>query len=334
MSVLYITEQGATVGFTGGRIVVRKNRRILQELPVIKLEQIVAVGNINITPAVITYCLQAGIEVSYLSSPGHFAGRLQPEYSRNVVPRQRQYQRASEPDFMLAAAKAIVAGKIRNMMAMVKRQRRLRGEDGSPLAELEAVLPRVEKAAAADSLYGFEGSASAAYFKAFRAALRGDWVFDTRNYHPPTDPVNAILSLGYTMLYKDMHAAISIVGLDPYLGCFHKPRPGHAALASDLMEEHRAVLVDRLILTTLNKRVLAPQDFEQDVNGRFRLARPAFKKFLKLYADALNEPAYYPPLSRQLSYRHLIEHQVRHYARVILGDDAEYRPYDAEAAAG
>ena len=332
MSILYVTEQGATVGFTAGRIVVRKNRQILQELPIVKLEQIVAVGKVNITPAVVTYCLHAGIEVSYLSSPGHFSGRLQPEYNRNVIPRQRQFERAGDAGFMLGMAKRIVAGKIRNMMAMVKRQRRLRGEDGAPLAELEAMLPRVEKAASADSLYGYEGSASASYFKAFRAALRGDWAFETRNYHPPTDPVNAVLSLGYTMLYKDMHAAISIVGLDPYLGCFHKPRQGHAALASDLIEEHRAALVDRMVLTTLNKRVISPQDFDQDAEGRFRLAKPAFKKILKLYADALNEPCYYPPLSRRLSYRGLIEHQVRHYSRVITGDDAEYQPYDAEAA--
>src|SRR5215210_7212747 len=121
MSVLYITEAGSTVGFTGGRIVVRKNKQVLQELPVIKLEQIVAVGNINITPAVVAYCLRAGVEVSYLSSPGHFAGRLQPEYSRNVIPRQRQFARAAEADFMLTTAKAIVTGKIRNMMAMIKR---------------------------------------------------------------------------------------------------------------------------------------------------------------------------------------------------------------------
>jgi CRISPR-associated protein Cas1 len=331
MSVLYITEQGATVGFTGGRIVVRKSKQILQELPVIKLEQIVAVGNINITPAVVTYCLRAGIEVSFLSSPGHFAGRLQPEYSRNVLPRQRQFARAAEAEFMLTTARTIVAGKIRNMMAMVKRQRRLRGEDGSPLRELESFLPRVETAVTTDSLYGFEGSASVAYFKAFRAALRGDWVFDTRNYHPPTDPVNALLSLGYTLLYKDMHAAISIVGLDPYLGCFHKPRQGHAALASDLIEEHRAVLVDRLVLTTLNKRIISQPDFQQESDGRFRLSKTAFKKFLGLYAEAMNEPSYYPPLSRKLTYRYLIEHQVRHYSRVLTGDDPAYRPYDADA---
>jgi CRISP-associated protein Cas1 len=103
-------------------------------------------------------------------------------------------------------------------------------------------------------------------------------------------------------------------------------------LASDLIEEHRAVLVDRLILTTLNKRVLSPQDFEQDADGRFRLARPAFKKFLGLYAGALNETSYYPPLSRKLTYRHLIEHQVRHYSRVVTGDEPEHHPYDAEAA--
>jgi CRISPR-associated protein Cas1 len=332
MAVLYVTEPGATVSFTAGRIVVRKNKQILQELPIIKLEQIVAVGRINLTPAVVNYCLHAGVEVSYLSSPGHFSGRLQPEFGRNVIPRQRQLQRAAEPEFMLSMAKTIVGGKIRNMMAMVKRQRRLQQEDGNAMAEMEAILPRVEKATTGDSLYGYEGAASASYFKAFRAALRGDWGFDARNYHPPTDPVNALLSLGYTLLYKDMHAAISIVGLDPYQGCFHKPRHGHAALASDLIEEHRAALVDRLALTTLNKRIILQQDFQQDAEGRFRLSTPSFKKFLSLYGEAMNEPVPYPPLSKRISYRHLLEYQVRHYARVVVGEDAQYQPYDAEAA--
>jgi len=334
MAILYVTEQGATVGFTGGRIVVRKDKHILDELPVIKLEQIVAVGRINITPWVINYCLRAGVEISYLSSPGHFAGRLQPEPNRNVIPRQRQFERASDADFMLGMAKRIVTGKIRNMIAMVKGQRRMRTEDAASQSEMEAILPRVEGAASADSLYGYEGSASASYFKSVRAALRGDWGFDARIYHPPTDPVNVLLSLGYTLLYKDMHAAISIVGLDPYLGCFHKPRQGHAALASDLIEEHRAVLVDRMVLTTLNKRIIAPDEFQQEADGRHKLAPPAFKRFLKIYADALNETVLYPPLARKLTYRYLIEHQVRHYSRVITGDDPEYRPFEAEAALG
>ena len=332
MSVLYVTEQGATVGFTAGRIVVRKHKRVIQELPVVKLEQLVVVGRINITPWVINYCLRMGIEVSYLSSPGNFAGRLQPELNRNVIPRQRQFERAADAPFMLGLARGIVKGKIRNMIAMVRRQRRLQSAEGDPIAEMQALLPRVEAAPSGDSLYGYEGTASASYFKAFRAALRAEWEFETRNYHPPMDPANALLSLGYTMLYKELHAAISIVGLDPYLGCFHKPRQGHAALASDLMEELRAPLIDRLILTTINKRVLVQDEFQRDPDGRFKLVPPAFKRFLKVYAEALNESTWYAPLTRNLTWRHLIEHQVRHYARVMTGEDAEYRPYDADSA--
>ncbi len=331
MAVLYVTEQGATVSYTGGRIVVRKNKHILQEMPVIKLEQIVAVGRVNITPAVISHCLHAGVEVSYLTSPGHFSGRLQPEFHRNVIPRQRQHQRTSEPEFMLATAKRIVAGKIANLIAMVKRQRRLRQDDNGALAGMEAILPRVDKAGDLDVLRGHEGAAGVHYFRAFRAALRGDWGFDERNYHPPTDPVNAMLSLGYTLLYKDMHAAINIAGLDPYQGCFHKPRHSHAALASDLMEEHRAVLIDRLVLTLLNKRVIIQQDFQQEEDGRFKLSTPAFKKFLSFYAEAINEAVLYAPLQKRISYRYLLECQARHYARVVMGEDPEYRPYDAEA---
>lgn len=348
MTVLYLTEQGSVVNLAAGRIAVRKGEELIQDMPVFKLDQIVAYGNIHLTPAVIKHCLRQGIEVAFLSGPGKYEGRLQPEFTKNAVTRLKQYQRAATPEFCLKLAATLVTGKLRNMGAMLKQQRRLRDavresaresvrdngrEDGrTPLAELEAICARVPGAKSIENLNGHEGAATVVYFKAFRAALKGDWKFETRQYHPPQDPVNVLLSLGYTLLYNDLYAAVNLVGLDPYMGFYHQPRHGHAALASDLMEEWRAVLVDRMVLTALNRRVFTEADFQRDAEDKLLLKQAALKRFFGLYAQTVQEKTWYAYAALQASRRQVMELQVRHFARVLAGEEPLYRPFDAEAA--
>lgn len=332
MAILYLTEQGTTVNLTAGRIVVRKNDKLLQELPIFKLEQIVAYGNVHLTPAVIAYCLQQGIEVAFFSSKGKFRGRLQPEFTKNTVVRQQQYKHAADPKFCVKLAATIVTGKLRNMAAMVKQQRRLRDGGRSPLSDLETTLAKIPTAKSIEQLNGYEGTASAAYFKAFRAALKGDWGFGAREYHPPKDPVNALLSLGYTLLYNDTYGAVNLVGLDPYMGFFHQPRHGHACLASDLMEEHRSVLIDRMVLTALNLQMIKPTEFERQPNGGITLKPEALKRFFALYAQTVKESIWYPYTGIQTTYRQVIEFQARHLVRVLLGEETTYSPFEAEKA--
>ncbi len=339
MSVLYLTEQGSTVNLTAGRIVVRKGEEKIQDLPVFKLEQIVAYGNVHLTTPVIAHCLRQGVEVAFLGSGGKYRGRLQPEFTRNAVGRVRQYQRAVNPEFCVKTAATIVTGKVRNMMAMIKQQRRLRDalrqdrqeDNRSPLAEMEAMLPRIVAARSIENLNGHEGAATVAYFKAFRAALRGDWKFESRQYHPPEDPINALLSLGYTLLYNDLYAAVNLVGLDPFMGFYHQPRHGHAALASDLMEEHRSTLVDRMILTMINKRMITESDFQRETESGIQLKQDALKRFFGFYAQTVQEKTFYPYSGVQTTYRQVIELQVRHFARVLMDEEPAYRPFDAEA---
>jgi CRISP-associated protein Cas1 len=332
MAILFLTEQGCTVNLTGGRVVVRKGEEALQELPVYKLEQIVAYGNVHLSNAVIAHCLEQGIEVSYLSSRGKYRGRLQPEFTKSVLARQAQHQRAADKEFCLRLAATFVTGKVRNMIAMVKQQKRLREDGRSPLSELEATLPKIPTATSLDQLNGYEGIASKAYFGAFRAALKGDWDFTARQYNPAPDPVNALLSLGYTMLYNDTQAAVNIAGLDAYQGFFHQPRHGHAALASDLMEELRAVIVDRLILSLLNKRVITAHDFQRDERERITLKPEVLKRFFGFYAQALQERTFYPYSGVQTSFRQVLQLQARHLARVLVDEEKAYRPFDAAAA--
>jgi len=330
MAILYLTEQGCVVNLTAGRIIVRKGEKLLQELPVLKLEQIIAYGNAHLTPAVIAHCLSQGIEVAFLSSSGKYRGRLQPEFTKNTVVRQRQYKLASDPQFCLKTAATIVAGKVRNMIAMIKQQRRLRGDGRSTMTELEKTLTRLSGARTIDQLNGHEGTASREYFKAFRAAFKRDWGFETREYHPPKDPVNGLLSLGYTLLYNDAYGAVNLVGLDPYMGFFHQPRHGHACLASDLMEEHRCVLIDRLVLSALNLQMIKQDDFEAQIDGRVNLKPEALKRFFGLYAQTINERVHYPYAGIQTTYRQVIELQARHFARVLVGEEPKYHPFEAE----
>jgi CRISP-associated protein Cas1 len=327
MAIVYVTTQGATIRHVAGRIVVRREDRIIQELPDFKVEQIVIYGNAEMTSGARNYCFEQGIDVAYLSTTGRYRGRMENRLAKNAVLRQRQQASVNDAEFCRRNAAAIVGGKIKNMIAMIRRQRRLRADSRPLVAELEALLPKVAAAADLDALNGYEGTASAAYFRAFRAALKNDWKFEARQYRPPADPVNALLSFGYTLLHNDVFAGINIVGLDPYAGTFHRPRQGHATLASDLMEEHRAIVVDRLVLTTLNKRIVVETDFVLTPDNRFRLAQEALKRFLALYARQINEAVFYPAQGVRTSYRQVIEWQARHFARVVLGEEEIYRPF-------
>jgi CRISPR-associated protein Cas1 len=327
MAILYVTEQGATIRHLAGRIIVRRNDRIITELPDFKVEQIVIYGNSELTSGARNYCFDRGIDVAFLSSTGRYRGRMENPLAKNAVLRQRQQAAVNDAAFCRHNAAAIVNGKITNMMAMLRLQRRLRADGRPLLAELESLLPKAAAATTLEALNGYEGVASAAYFKAFRAALKGDWQFEARLYHPPPDPVNALLSFGYSLLHNDVFAALNIVGLDPYAGTFHRPRLGHAALASDLMEEHRALLIDRLVLTALNKRIIVETDFVVTPDQQFRLASEALKRFLGLYARQLNEVVFYPAQNIRTTHRQVLELQARHFARVVLGEAEVYRPF-------
>jgi CRISPR-associated protein Cas1 len=155
------------------------------------------------------------------------------------------------------------------------------------------------------------------------------WTFTRRVSHPPDSAVNALLSLGYSLLYSRVVGVVNIVGLDPYLGCFHAPRHGHAALASDLMEEFRPLVVDALVLRLWRRRQLRPADIIETNQYGWRLQPESLKVFLTEFETRLQSRRQTPPDGDRLSYRQIIENQARHYARVLTGQDAVYRPFAA-----
>lgn len=326
MGTLYIAEQGAVVAKANGRLVVRKNGRVIREVVGLHVDRIVVLGNAHLTTPTIAYALDKGVDVVFLSAGGAYRGRLEAPLGKDARLREAQFRMAQDEAGRLAVAKAVVAGKLRNMTALWRRQRKARAAAGC-VASIHRLIPRAEKAASLPQLRGYEGSAAAAHFAALRSCVPSGLGFRRRVHHPPTDPVNALLSLGYTLLHNELRAAISTAGLDPYRGFYHELRHGHAALASDLMEEWRPVIGDALVLALLTRERLVRHDFRALPDRSVRLTRDALERFLRAYDERLCSRIQHPALDQRLTYRQCIAHQVAHLAAHIRGERAAYEPF-------
>ena len=326
MAILYITQQGAMLHKSGNRVIVKKNSEIITEIPIVQLDEVVIFGNGHLTTQTIGYLLHKNIPVSFLSSSGSYRGRLQPRYAKDTLIRQHQYAVASDSQRCLALAKCFVQGKLTNTIRSSQRQRTQNSEVKSAMGTMRHTLEKLEGAKNLEGLLGYEGTGAAAHYRAFRQLLAHDWGFTTRQFRPPPDPINAMLSLGYTLLHNHVYTFTNVVGFDPYCGFFHQPKHGHAALASDLMEEFRQVIVDGYVLSLINNSRVRPEDFEQTNKG-IRFTKEALDRFLTGYYGRMQQTFQHPARKEKTTYLRSIELQVRHLARVITGEDPEYKPF-------
>jgi CRISPR-associated protein Cas1 len=300
----------------------------LTSIPLIHLDQLALMGNVQLTTPAAARLLERGVDVVYLSKYGKFRGRLMCGGSKFAQLRHRQLQMASDERAALPIARAIVVAKVGNQRVVV--QRRAERVPGARRA-LDGMMQmgrRAEQAGSLDSLRGFEGKAGAFYFEAVRALLPAEWGFERRAYHPPPDPANALLSFGYTLLLKDVSAAIQIVGLDPYVGFFHALGYDRPALALDLMEELRPVVVDSMFLDIVANKRLRPGDFQRSRNPKrpCSLGEAGVRVVIEQYEQRLQSAVMHPLARGQTVYRRALELQARQMARVIRGEEREYRP--------
>lgn len=326
MSTLYVMEPGARLEKEYQRIAVFKDDQLLQRVPLAQVTDVVLVGAVGVTTPAMIALLEAGAPLSIVRSTGQLLGRLTPPTLRNIPLRHRQYQRAADPAFCLQVSKAIVAGKLRNQAAFARRICRTRPVIADRLGDsIIAALRQVEQAANLDSLRGLEGSAAKAYFDVLRQSLPPGWESPRRSRRPPRDAFNALLSFGYTLLGQNVITALEVTGLDPYDGFFHADKYGRPALALDLVEEFRSVIVDSLALTLVNKRMLQPDDFQAKGDGV--VLRPAaLRKFLKQYVKRLQTEVFHPLAGKRLTYQKCLEMQARLLRKAIESDDETYLP--------
>ena len=266
LNTLYVTTPNAWLARDGECVSVKIDGEEKLKIPLINLENIITFSYAGASPALMYACAKYGIGLSFLSENGHFLARSSGKTNGNVLVRRRQYRFADDGKISLKLASSIVAAKISNSRKVLERFLRDYPEspDCTRVKEASNILNYAKSEAVnardADTLRGTEGNASRVYFSVFNALiLRPDFEFAGRNRRPPKDKVNALLSFAYTVLANDIQSALESAGIDSYVGFYHTDRPGRASLALDIMEEFRAYLGDRFVLSLINRNMISPE---------------------------------------------------------------------------
>jgi CRISPR-associated protein Cas1 len=293
MANLYLTEQGAVLHKHGERLVVTKDKVTLLDVPCHEIDAVLLFGSVQITTAAVRELMEQGIEMALLTRRGRLLCQLTPPMAKNVPLRLAQYERSKDAQFALAFARTVVGAKVRNGLGVARQYAYNYKGHGleSELRELEAHGPRIDAVQTAGELFGVEGNAARTYFSAFGKMIRTGLIFPGRRKRPAPDPINALLSFGYTLLFNEIASLLDGVGFDPYIGFFHKPDYGRPSLAADLVEEFRAPVIDRLTLRLINTRVFDAGDFyAHPSSGSMYLKRESLAKYFTQYEAAVGEP--------------------------------------------
>ncbi|MCX5685178.1 MAG: CRISPR-associated endonuclease Cas1, partial [Planctomycetota bacterium] len=307
-------------------LIIRKSGEELARAPLKDVSQLVLCGNVLVTAQTLHLLCEAAIPVVHLSSGHWFYGLTAGITLRNAFVRQAQYLAAADAAKALALAKAAVAAKGANQRTLLRRN--ASPPPDADLEDMARLLRRVPEAESAEQLLGLEGNLAARYYANFGSLLTprdfdASWDFRTRNRRPPKDPVNALLSFGYAMLAKECTVAILAEGLDPWWGLYHKPRHGRPALALDLMEEFRPLVVDSAVITAVNTGMVAASDFTRSQAGCI-LAPKGRKAFIRAYEARLDQLVTHPVFDYRCSWRSIIRLQARLLARWLQGDVPQY----------
>ncbi|QDS85925.1 CRISPR-associated protein Cas4/endonuclease Cas1 fusion [Rosistilla ulvae] len=331
---LYLTTQGLYVGKKSEVLQVKQEGKLLQEVRLRELNQVNLFGNIQLSTQAIQTLCALEVPMVMFSRRGYFHGMLQGTGLKNILLRREQFRLADDPARCLAIAKLLIEGKIRNCRVLL-----MRNHISPPteiISELKRIAARLHNVTRADQLLGVEGTAARLYFGAFSGMLKpGDapadpdaaiaapprWSFDFngRNRRPPRDAINAMLSLAYSLLAKDLTVVAAAVGLDPYLGFYHLPRPGRPALALDLMEPFRPLIAESVVLSAVNNRMLTPEHFVPGGRGVF-LSDSGRKAFFHAYELRMDQLVTHPLFEYRVSYRRLLEIQTRLMAQMVRGE--------------
>ena len=287
-NTLYVTTPEAYLSLDGETVVVRNDDDVLGRVPLHNLEAIVSFGYRGVSPALMRACTERNIGLCFLSRHGRFLARVSGPVQGNVLLRTEQYRTADDRKRALPIAKMLLTGKLYNSRWLLEHFRRDHPQRldltavGAGIDQIKSSLRLLPEAADHDMLRGIEGSAAKAYFSVFpQLILRNaqDFPFSGRSRRPPLDPVNAMLSFAYTLLGNEIAGALESVGLDPAVGFLHTLRPGRASLALDLLEELRAPLADRFVLSQINLGAITRKDFAQKENGAYYLTDDARRAF-------------------------------------------------------
>ena len=329
LNTLYVTSENSYLALDGENVVVFENKTELGRVPLHNLEEIVSFGYRGTSPALMGACVDRNISLCYLTPQGKFLARISGEIKGNVILRQQQYTSSRDESISLGIAKNCILGKVYNARWVLERAVR----DHSMQIDVDQVraassflknsLELIQNSQSMDQLRRYDVEAASIYFGVFNQLIlqqKKDFVFKGRNKRPPLDPVNALLSFVYTLLTNTITSALESVGLDPYVGYLHTDRPGRASLSLDLIEELRAVLADRFVLTLINRKLIAGKNFSQKENGAVLMDDEIRRRVLTEWQNKKKEIITHPYLQEKVEWGMVPYVQALLLARYLRGD--------------
>jgi len=339
---LYVTEQGTRLNKCGEHLVVQRNGCSIDDVLLSEVDSLSLFGALYPTTDAILALLDRGVEISLLSRGGHFKGRIVPSMGKNVPLRLKQYDAFCNPEISFEIARGCVVRKLRGGLLLLSSYSYNAHNDFcfTERAEFLENLERLRLYTGNDKdvLRGYEGLGAKLYFQAFARCLKHGIGFPGRKYYPSTDPVNALLSFGYSFVARNMESLLESVGIDPAIGFLHEPSYGRASLALDMLEEFRHPFVDRLVLGLFNRRYIVPDDFEnraeEGTSGQLYLKPDAVKVFIRAYEEQCEAPNRTYADYRDLSWRQVFRRRVESLRQSLMknfpdcGFDWEYMMED------
>ncbi len=320
---LYVLERGAKLSLEKGQVRVR-TRDGTERVRLMDTSRVAVVGAASVTTPLLAELGRRQIPLSVHSWGGKLLGSYIGAGGHNVLGRIAQHRVAADPEGCLPLARAMVHAKIANQRVLLRRNGQGVNQRSLQLLATYAEDSLVSRDAA--SLFGTEGIAARTYFAELPRMLKGDALtfdFKSRNRRPPRDPVNALLSFAYAALLRECTTALAAVGLDPWVGFLHRPRPGKPALALDLMEEFRPVIAESVVLTAINNGVVSAASFRQHTLGT-ALTDAGRRAFVRTFERRLAHEVTHPVFGHAMSYRRILEVQARLIAKTVRGDIPTY----------
>ncbi|EOC5886004.1 type I-C CRISPR-associated endonuclease Cas1c [Vibrio vulnificus] len=332
---LYITKEGVYLHKQRETLLIEQKvggeKQKLMQLPIHSIGSIFCFGNVMVSPQLLGFCGENGTHLAFFDMHGRFLANVVGKQTGNVLLRRQQFSVQEQAANELA--KHIVAAKIRSSRMLLLRFRR--NHSSTPQLEkaierLKQIIEQLKGVTAYDTILGLEGEAASHYFSALGDMFKNNeskQLFDKRTRRPPKDPVNAVISLLYSVLGQEISGALQGVGLDPQVGFLHKERPGRNSLALDLLEEFRAYIVDSIALKLFNNNTLTMKDFEADCLGGVTIKDDARKRVFQAYQAKKQEEVIHPFLKEKMQIGLLPHVQAMLLARHLRGDLAHYPPF-------
>ena len=325
---VYVQTQSGKVAKKGERLAITRDDNETVHARLAETSQLVLMGNVYVTTPTLHELMQRNIPITWQSYGGWFLGHTMGAGHANVELRTAQYQGSFEEQVCLKLARGWVQAKIRNSRTLLRRNWRSEEDVGAVLTDLKRLADRAGRVRQMNTLLGVEGAAAAMFFQHFTGMLKNNddnRLFDLRNRNrrPPTDPVNALLSFGYAMLTRAFVVMLSATGFDVYRGFYHQPRYGRPALALDMMEPFRPLIVDSAVVTAINNGEVRPTDFVRRATG-VNLSETGRKRFIATFERRLGQEVTHPLFGYRVEYRRLLEVQSRLLGRFLLGEISEY----------